>query len=290
MLDFGEEVLPGMHFADGATGAEIHNSYPVLVQRVTREITDQFEASHPGRHIIFYTRAGYSGEPGSAAYESFNFPGDESTDWTRASGLAAQAPDMLNRAVGGAYGFGTDIGGYLDFYNQNEGREESLVRPTDRELFIRWAEWAALSPVFRLHGAVVDEEHTPWSYPHTVAFYRALSKLHLSAEGLIEQLWQEADSTGVPPTRPLYLEYPDDPQAAEQEQEWLLGPDVLVAPVVEQGANKRSVYFPEGCWQNPKTGHEYEGPLTASVPARLEVLPFFFKCGTRPFSPPRRFG
>ena len=53
--------------------------------------------------------------PGAAAYESANFPGDESPDWTPASGIRSLAPDMLNRAVGGAFGFATDIGGYLDF-------------------------------------------------------------------------------------------------------------------------------------------------------------------------------
>ena len=125
MLDFGEQVQPGMHFADGSTGAEMHNRYPVLFQRVTREIVEQFEAEHPGRQILFFTRSGYSGQPGSAAYTNFNFPGDETTDWTHSSGLAAQTPDMLNRAIGGAYGYGTDIGGYLDFYSQIDGRERS---------------------------------------------------------------------------------------------------------------------------------------------------------------------
>lgn len=289
MLDFGEQVQPGMHFADGSTGAEMHNRYPVLFQRVTREIVEQFEAEHPGRQILFFTRSGYSGQPGSAAYTNFNFPGDETTDWTHSSGLAAQTPDMLNRAIGGAYGYGTDIGGYLDFYSQIDGRETFEIKPATNELFLRWAEWAALSPVFRLHGSIVFE-HTPWSYSRSTAvMYGLLSKLHLSAEGLIEQLWREADESGIPVTRPLYLQYPQDPRAAEQEQEWMLGPDVLVAPVVEQAAKARSVYFPEGCWRDPETGQEEVGPKSAEVPARLKQLPFFFACGTTPFKPPGRF-
>ena len=290
MLDFGEQVQPDMHFADGSTGEQMHNRYAVLFQRVTREVVESFEAAHPGRRILFFTRSGYSGEPGSAAYTNFNFPGDETTDWTHASGLAAQTPDMLNRAIGGAYGFGSDIGGYLDFYNDINGQETPSVKPTTNELFLRWAEWAALSPVFRLHGAIVYE-HTPWSFSRsTAALYRLLSKLHVSAEGLIEQLWSEADRTGIPVTRPLYLQYPQDPQAAQQEQEWMLGPDVLVAPVVEQGAGSRSVYFPEGCWRDPETGQEETGPTSATVPAKLKQLPFFFACGTKPFTPPGRFG
>ena len=102
-------------------------------------------------------------------------------------------------------------------------------------------------------------------------------------------MWREADQTGVPVVRPLYLEYPDDPEAAKQDEEWLLGPHVLVAPVVERGVRSRAVYFPAGCWRDPETGIEEHGPGYASVQATLEQLPFFFTCGTRPFRPPTRF-
>ena len=289
MLDFGEQVLPAMHFADGQTGVQMHNSYPVLVARVTREIVEAYEAEHPGRQIIFYTRAGYSGDPGSAAYSNFNFPGDEATNWSNASGLPAQTPDMLNRALTGAFGYGTDIGGYLDFFdNVINGEHVLRLEPTTRELLLRWAEWAALTPVFRLHGAIVHE-HTPWSFPATVSLYKAIEKLHQSAEGLIEQLWHQADETGVPITRPLYLEYPEDPQAALQTQEWMLGPDVLVAPVVEPSARRRSIYFPAGCWHDPATGETELGPASAEVSASLAQLPFYFRCETHPFTPPRRY-
>ena len=280
MLDFGEQVQPGMHFHDGTTAEAMHNAYPVLYERVTREAVEAFEAVHPGRQIAFYTRAGYSGEPGSAAYESFNFPGDETTDWSQSSGLASLTRDMLNRAIGGAYGYSTDIGGYFDLASP----------PTTHELFVRWAEWAALSPLFRLHGALT-QEHTPWARSiRAVAVYRKLSELHLSAAPLIEALWHQADETGMPITRPLYLQYPQDPRAAEQDQEWLLGPDVLVAPVVEEGARARSVYFPAGCWRDPETGLEETGPASATVPAQLNQLPFFFACGSRPFTPSGKFG
>lgn len=289
MLDFGEQVLPGMHFRDGLTGSQMHNIYPVLVQRVTREIVQQFESEHPGRQIIFYSRAGYSGDPGSAAYSNFNFPGDEETDWSYASGLPSQTPDMLNRALTGAFGFGTDVGGYLDVFSEViGGHEVTRLTPTTRELLLRWAEWAALTPVFRLHGAVFIE-HTPWSFPDTLPIYNAIQRLHIAAEPLIEALWREADETGVPITRPLYLEYPEDQQAAVQTQEWMLGPDVLVAPIVEQSASSRSVYFPPGCWHDPTTGQTVSGPASAEVDAELSELPFFFRCGTRPFRPPPRY-
>jgi alpha-glucosidase (family GH31 glycosyl hydrolase) len=133
---------------------------------------------------------------------------------------------MLNRGLTGAFGFGTDIGGYLDYYNIIDGKEVFDVSPTTRELFLRWSEWAALTPIFRLHGAIVVE-HTPWSFPKTLRLYESIERLHVSAAHLIEQLWEQADQTGV-------------------------------------------------------------GPLTTPVAAELSQLPFFFRCGTRPFTPPPR--
>jgi len=283
--DFGEEVLDDMHFADGETGVTMHNRYPVLYARATREELTRYAREHPHRTpAFFYMRAGYSGLPGSAAYEGGNWGGDETTDWGHASGLQAQTSEMLGEAVGGAYGFGTDIGGYAD-YN---------TPPTTKELFLRWAEWAALTPVFRLHGAGRTGTHTPWSFdPQAVKMYNAISRLHLAATPLILDLWRAAHRTGMPITRPLWLQYPHDPRAVAQDQEWLLGPDVLVAPVVTEAARVRQVYFPAGCWRAPDgavglAGHRrYRGPLKATVSAPLGKLPYFFRCGTRPFRPPR---
>ena len=122
-----------------------------------------------------------------------------------------------------------------------------------------------LSPIFRLHGAAFHE-HTPWSPEiKSTALYRELSKLHIAAEPLIDSLWRLVDETGMPVTRPLYLEYPEDPRAAKQDQEWLLGPEVLVAPVVTQHAVSRAVYFPSGCWRSPETGQEVTGPAELTI-------------------------
>ncbi len=228
----------------------------------------------PWRKLFFYYAGGYSGAPGSAAYEGANLPGDEATNWGQAAGLASLAPDMLNRAIGGAFGFTTDIGGYYDV----------TTPPTTKELLLRWAEWAALSPIFRLHGSGRAGTHTPWSYDaQTVSTYTALSLLHQRAAPLILKLWREADRTGIPPTRPLWLEFPGDRHAAAQQQEWMLGDDVLVAPVVTQGATSRGVYFPAGCWRDPQTHLLQRGPGSATVSAPLTRLPYFFRCGTTPF-------
>ncbi len=275
MADFGEEVLYDMHFHDGETGTTMHNRYLVLYMRATRQAIAAFERRHPGRALWFFNRAGYSGTPGSAAYESGNFPGDESTDWSQAAGLRSLTPDMLGRAINGAYGFANDIGGYYDL----------TTPPTTKELFLRWAEWAALTPIFRLHGSGRAGTHTPWSYdPQTIRTYIALSKLHQRAAPLILRLWRAADRTGTPPTRPLWLQFPRDPGAAAQQQEWALGANVLVAPVVQENARSRRVYFPAGCWRDPQSGLIVHGRRELVVEAPLTRLPYFFRCKTKPFS------
>ena len=272
MQDFGEQVQVDMHFDDGSTGATMHNRLPVLFHRATSEAVRSFERRHPGRRIYWFTRSGYSGTPGSAHWEMANFPGDETTDWSRSAGLASLTTDMLNRAIGGAYGFTTDIGGFYDV----------PYGATSKELFLRWAEWAALSPFFRIHGSVAAGTHTPWSYDAaTLRIYKGLARLHRRAEPLILRLWRHAEATGVPVTRPLWLEYPGDDRAGRQDQEWLLGPDILVAPVVEQGASSRHVYFPRGCWRAPG-GKRYGGPASIEVAAPLGTLSWFIRCGTRP--------
>ncbi|MFL5846597.1 MAG: TIM-barrel domain-containing protein [Solirubrobacteraceae bacterium] len=268
MQDFGEQVMADMHFHDGSTGVTMHNRLAGLAHRATREVI----AEYPGRQIWFYTRAGHNG---AARYEGANFPGDETTDWSRSTGLASLTTDMLNRAIGGAFGFTTDIGGFFDV---------GPYQPTSEELFVRWTEWAALSPFFRVHGSVGAGTHTPWSYgAATLRTFKRYAALHRRAVPLIRRLWARGRRTGIPPTRPLWLAAPGDARAAAQDQEWMLGDDVLVAPVVTEGAGAREVYLPGGCWRRAGTGPRLQGRRAVTAKATLEQLPWFVRCGTRPF-------
>ena len=157
MEDFGEQVQVDMHFDNGSTGWSMHNRLAVLFHRATAQAVRGFERAHPGRRIFYYTRAGYSGTPGSARFEFANFPGDETTDWSRSSGLASLTPDMLNRGIGGAYGFTTDIGGFFD-----------IPYGRDRQ--------GAVHPLGRVGGALADVPHPRLGrrrYPHPVVLRSA---------------------------------------------------------------------------------------------------------------------
>jgi sulfoquinovosidase len=276
MQDFGEQTFWDMHFHDGSTGVEMHNRYPVVWHRLTKEVFDEYVREHPDREPWFFVRAGYSGRPGSAAYELTNWGGDNTADWSRSSGLGSVVPDMLNRGIGGAYGYATDIGGYVDTFGE-----------ISSELFLRWAQLGSLIPVNRVHGGPVHGTHVPWRFgDDVVEHYRDTIERHIAAQPLIHGLWAEAVETGMPIARPLWLHHPDDDRARVEEQQWLLGPDVLVAPVIEEGARTRDVYFPQGCWEHPETGESFNGPREVTVDAPVELLPYFFRCGTEPFPVP----
>jgi sulfoquinovosidase len=273
MQDFGEQTFQDMRFADGSTGREMHNRYPVLYHRITADAFAAYRDRNPDREPWFYVRAGYTGRPGSAAYEQTSWGGDNTADWSRASGIGSVVPDLLNRGLGGAYGYATDIGGYIDTFG----------RP-DAELLQRWAELGSLLPVNRLHGSPVNGTHMPWEYgDEAVERYRGTIELNLRARPLIRELWQEAQRTGAPIARPLWWHHPDDARARAQEQQFLLGPDVLVAPVIEEGATDWPVYLPEGCWEHLHTGDTTEGPADVEVAAPLGEMPIFVRCGSDPF-------
>jgi len=276
MQDFGEQVNDDMRFHGGQDPKEMHNLYPRIYHSATREILDRYEAEHPERGPIWmYTRTGFSGRPGSAADEAGNFPGDMTSDWQQSSGLPASARDMLNRQVGGLFGFTTDIGGYFDQFG---------AQTLDAELFTRWLQWSALTPYFRLHNSSGEGTKMPWDFDEaTLAQWKKYSALHVQALPYLRTLWEHGRESGMPVVRPLWLAFPGDDQAAIQDQEWMVGDDVLVAPVVAQGATEREVYFPTGCWRHGETGEQFTGPASTTVAAPLEQLPYFFRCDVAGF-------
>lgn len=265
MNDFGEYTPPDARFADGSTGREIHNRYPYLYDlEVTRAMREA-----RGDDFVVFARAGWTG---SAAQETVTWAGDQNTTWERLDGLASIVPASLSVGISGAPFHTSDIGGYHDFYNGGPGKE----------LYLRWAEQAALSPVMRLHGGAPlnTEKNEPWHYDdETVAVYGRLARLHTSLFPYLEAAASDAVARGWPVMRALYLHYPRDPESLRQDEEYLLGRDLLVAPVLTPGATSWSAYLPPGKWIDFWTGTEHEGGGTVTVPAPLDRIPVFVRAG-----------
>ena len=273
MFDFGEQVRPDMHFYNGETGRSMHNKLPVLGNKETARIVDAYEQANPGRDIFFFTRANYSGRPGSPAYENAQFLGDNTQSWDADTGLKSVLPDILNRGLGGAYNATTDIGGYWDLYGV-----------ADKELFIRWTQLATFISVFRLHNSPFTTLKTPWSYDdETLQIFKSVLALRKNALPYMNTLWEIAAATGLPLWRPMWLEFPNDVRFRNEMGQFMLGDKVLVAPVLDKGKRVKSVKLPQGCWQYMITKNVYQGGQTVNVAAPLNVLPYFFRCGEAPF-------
>jgi len=275
MHDFGEFVTEGMTFHDGRPPDVMHNAYPALYHRAARQALDGYARSHPGFEPFFYVRAGHEGV---AASTPGVFPGDESTDFSEASGLPSVAPAMLNLAMGGSFAFTTDVGGYLD-----------LIAPqTSAELFTRWSQLAAFTAISRVHDSTFKGSVYPWDFDRaTLDTYRRYAKAKVRLIPTVDRWAKRAAADGtIGPVRPLVLD-DSSPAARSIDDEWLLGRDVLVAPVLRRGARSRSVYLPAGSdWQRVRVGDDgrlraaassQRGGQRVQAPAPLADIPLYVR-------------
>lgn len=278
MHDFGEFVGEGMRFADGTPPEVMHNRYPNLLHRAARAAAASYSRDRPGFRPFLYVRSGFDGTQRSSGAV---FPGDETTDWAEGSGLPSVVPAMLNLALGGFPTFTTDVGGYFDF----------LAPRTTPELMVRWSQLAALTPVMRVHNSTANGQ----LYPHELTgrhldAYRRYARLKVRLAPLVDRLTRAAAAgRGLGPVRPLVLADPS-PEARSVDDQWLLGPDLLVAPVLDRGARRRDLYLPRGTWvpvrvaadgRLVRAGPPREGGRRVVVDVRLGDIPLFVRRGGR---------
>jgi len=198
--------------------------------------------------------------------------------------LAAQVPAGLNAAMSGIPWWHADIGGF-------QGGDPD--DPAYRELLVRWFQYGTFSPIMRLHGnrepnqpftaSMTGGPNEVWSYGERA--YPIL-RAHLMLRErlrpyLLQQAWI-AHRSGTPPMRPLFFDFPGDESAWRVEDQFLLGPDLLVAPVTTAGARSRPVYLPRGVvWTEAATGSIHRGGATPHVAAPLERIPVFIRAGAQ---------
>jgi alpha-glucosidase (family GH31 glycosyl hydrolase) len=277
MHDFGEFVTEGMRFADGTPPEHMHNRYPVLLHRASRAAARAWERRHPRSETFFYVRSGFDGVQRSTGSV---FPGDETTDWAQGSGLPSVVPAMLNLALGGFPTFTTDVGGYFDF----------IAPRTTPELMTRWGQLAALTPVMRVHTSTSHGS----LYPHELRgthlrAWRRYARLKVRLAPLVHRLTvRAAHGEGIGAVRPVVLA--DRSRAARSvDDQWLLGRDLLVAPVLRKGARSRSVYLPRRARWRPvrvdrsgrlvAAGAPLRGGGRVDVPTSVRDIPLFVRVG-----------
>ena len=269
MHDFGEYTPRDAVFADGRTGGEIRNLYPTLYQQTAAEICRRVKPD-----FAFFVRSGYIG---SNQWAPAAWPGDQHTDWSGDRGLPSILPAALSAGMCGVNTWGPDIGGFFDAYDGGNIAEST-------ELWIRWCQFGALTPLMRDHLGP-KRMTTPgaidlWSNEQTVDTWRRFARLHNALFPYLYAYAAQAHETGVPTMRHLVLEFPDEAEALRQDYQYLLGNELLVAPVVEPNATTRQVWFPPGTWYDFWDDATFTGPGYIDVPAPIDQIPMFARAGS----------
>jgi len=155
------------------------------------------------------------------------------------------------------------------------------------ELFTRWIELGVFYPFMRTHTVFGSPDQEPWSYgPQHEVWNRRAIELRYQLLPEIYNAMHDASESGVPAMRPLMLDYPGDEGTYGIDDEFLFGSDLLVAPVVEEGAMSRGVYLPAGDWYDYWTGQHYAGGKGYDLPVTMASIPIFVRGGAFVFTQP----
>jgi len=260
-FDLPEKTFPVsvQHAGDGHPGdhARYHNVYGMQMARTTYEAVRRLS---PQQRPLVLTRAGFAGVQRYSAV----WTGDNVASWEH---LSLSIPMLCNLGVSGVPFVGSDVGG---FSGEPSG-----------ELFARWLQASALTPFCRSHAEIGTSDQEPWSYGEQFeAINRASIELRYQLLPLLYSLFHEHEETGAPVMRPMWFNYPMDEATYLIEDQFLVGADVLVAPVLREGAVRRTVYFPSGDrWINWWTGELYEAGTEMEIDAPIERLPLFARVG-----------
>jgi alpha-D-xyloside xylohydrolase len=191
----------------------------------------------------------------------------------------------MNAALSGIPWWTTDIGG---FFNGN------VTDPSFQELIIRWFQFGLFCPLFRLHGNRVPGEQLDdgtwvggpnevWSFGEQA--YHIIKELLFLRERLRPYIMEQmklAHENGIPPMRPLFFDFPADPQSWQVEDQMMFGPDLLVAPVLYEGARSRDVYLPkDSSWRDAWTNEFYSGGQWLTADAPLDRIPLYLRGKSR---------
>ena len=269
MADFGEYLPIDLRLKDGSDPRLMHNAWPVKWGEVNAKAV-----AERGRNgdIVFFMRAGYSG---IQAHCPLLWAGDQSVDFSRHDGLVTAIVGALSCGlVGNAYHH-SDIGGYTSLFGH--------LRTA--ELLMRWAEMAAFTPMMRTHEGNRPTENLQIDQDQEVlAHFSRMTRLHAALKPYFAALRDEAAATGLPFQRPLFLHYEEDPRAFEVLDAYLLGTELLVAPVWQADKTSWKTYLPKGAaWRHVWTGTVLEGGTDVEVAAPFGQPPVFAREGS-PFS------
>lgn len=266
MADFGEYMPTDVRLHSGLDGMLAHNAWPVLWGEVNARAV---ESRGLTGDTLFFMRAGFSGVQ---RYCPLLWAGDQSVDFSRHDGLQTVICAALSSGLLGNAYHHSDIGGYTSLFGN--------VRTP--ELIMRWSEMAAFTAVMRSHEGNRPTENLQIDQdPEVLAHFAKMTRIYRALGPYLRGLSDEAAANGLPLQRPLFLHFEDDAKTYKEQTAYLLGRDLLVAPVIAEGAVRREAYLPAGArWTHLWSGETFDGGSVADVAAPLGQPPVFFREGS----------
>ncbi len=258
---WGDKTFPLVtrheHESLGGDHLGAHNVYALLMNRAGFEA---LQSARPEQRPWLVSRAGFAGQQRYA----WNWTGDVETSW---DALRQTLATMLGIGLSGIPYTGSDIGGFSG--------------APDPELYLRWFQVGAFSPFFRTHSALGTPAREPWVFGDTTLnAVRELLRFRCRLMPYLYTLAWIAHQTGHPLIRPTFWADPQNMNLWDIADQFFLGPDLLIAPVLEQGGEQRTVHFPPGVWYDIWDDTKYEGESLQTVPAGLHKIPVFVRAGS----------
>jgi alpha-glucosidase len=246
-----------MRFGDGAQPHErYHNQYGLLMAMATQE---GLLSAMPDKRTFVLSRAGFAGIQRYAAV----WMGDNMARWDH---LRMSVPMALGLGLSGQPFLGADIGGFAE--------------STNPELFVRWVQCGTLTPFCRNHNNAGCVDQYPWSFGESIEkIVRRSIELRYRLMPALYTAFIASSETGLPIQRPLVLDYQSDVTVRNIDDQYLLGENILVAPVVSAGSTARQVYLPKGGWRNLFDEEHFQGGQYVVAQTPLEYIPVFVKDG-----------
>ena len=244
-------------------GARYANLFPLMT---TTAVYQGQRGASDEKRVFILSRSAWAGAQRNSITA---WSGDVESNWLS---FARQIPAGLNFELSGLPYWTTDIGGFVTGHPDD---------PAYRELFVRWFEYGAFCPIFRVHGTRVPNVNELWSYgPEAQKILTDYDRLRYRLLPYIYSVAWKVTDEGYTPMRALAMEFPGDVRARNIGDQFLFGPAILVNPVTEPGATSRYLYLPDAKWYDFWTGRAVTGGVAADVAAPLERMPLYVRAGS----------
>lgn len=246
---------------------EVHNLYG---HNWNKFVFEKYRQDYPDVRVFNLNRSGFAG---SQRYGIFPWSGDVGRNW---SGFRAQLPVMLGMSISGVPYVHADAGGFA-------------MGEKDGELYTRWLQFAAFTPIFRPHGTALEDldpssasiESEPVFYPEPYkSIVRRYIQLRYDLLPYNYTLAYEQSTEGKPLTRPMFYNDSSDSDLLEAGDQYMWGDRLLVAPVLHPGATERRLYLPDGYWYNYFTREKIEGGQWITDKVDINDIPLYVKAGS----------